>query len=442
MSCPYHPGATRRGLLGAAAGLAGVAGGIRRAAAEERALQERPLQERTGQPPLTKTSTLLQDRLLPFHGPTQNGIVTPMQGHSYFAAFDLLTDKRADIMALMQAWTAAAARITQGLPAGDKPDEAAAPQADTGEVLGLPPSRLTLTFGFGQSLFGTADADRFGLAKHRPDAFVDLPVFPGDQLVPERSGGDLSVQACGDDPQATFHAVRQLMRIGSGVAQVRWVQSGFLPGYDAKVTPRNLMGFKDGTANLPVGDKAAVDRFVWVGDEAAPWLRGGTYAVVRPIRIALEHWDQMKLGFQEQTVGREKVSGAALGGKDEFAPADLDAEDEDGNPVIPENSHLRLASPQSNDGAQILRRAYSYDNGIAMVAERWPPWRHALELDAGLFFICYQRDPRTGFIKIFERMSRFDMMNQFVTPVGGGMFVCPGGVAPGRYLAQDLFEAT
>ncbi len=432
MSCPYHPGATRRGLLGAAAGLAGVAAGVPRASG----------QERTDQPPLIKTSTLLQDRTLPFHGTYQNGIVTPMQGHSYFAAFDLLTDKRADVAALMQAWTQAAARITQGLPAGDTADDPAAPQADSGEVRGLPPSRLTLTFGFGQSLFGTPDADRFGLAKHRPEAFVDLPVFPGDQLVPERSGGDLSVQACSDDPQATFHAVRQLMRIASRVAQVRWVQSGFLPGYDAKVTPRNLMGFKDGTANLPVDDKAATDKFVWVSNEGGRWMQGGTYLVARPIRIALEHWDQMKLSFQEQTIGREKLSGAAIGNKDEFAPADFDAEDEDGNPVIPENAHLRLASPQNNDGAQILRRAYSYDNGISMVAERWPPWRHALELDAGLFFICYQRDPRTGFIKIFERMSRFDMMNQFVTPVGGGLFACPGGVAPGRYLAQDLFEAS
>jgi deferrochelatase/peroxidase EfeB len=75
-----------------------------------------------------------------------------------------------------------------------------------------------------------------------------------------------------------------------------------------------------------------------------------------------------------------------------------------------------------------------------MVAERWPPWRHAMELDAGLFFVCYQRDPRTGFIKIFDRMAKFDMLNQFVTHIGGGLFACPAGVTPGRYLAQDLFE--
>ena len=425
MSCPYGA-PTRRTLLGGAAGLAGLAAGSRPAAA---------------QPPLVRTPALQQERLLPFHGPNQNGIATPMQGHSYFAAFDLLAETRAEIAALMRAWTDAAATLAGRLPIAGASDDPAAPPADSGEVRGLPPSRLTLTFGFGQTLFSRDGVDRFGLERHRPAAFVDLPHFPGDQLAPERTGGDLSVQACADDPQAAFHAVRQLMRIAAGAARVRWVQAGFIPGYDPSVTPRNLMGFKDGTANLPVGDPAAMDRFVWVGDEGGGWMRGGSYLVARPIRIALEHWDQMKLGFQEQTVGREKVSGAAIGNKDEFAPADLDAEDEDGNPVIAENSHLRLASPHSNDGAQILRRAYNYDNGISMVAERWPPWRHALELDAGLFFVCYQRDPRSGFIRIFDRMSRFDMMNQFVTPVGGGLFACPGGVAQGRYLAQDLFEA-
>ena len=425
--CPF---ATRRGLLGAAVGLAGAIGTARAG----------QLQAGPGQPPLTKTEALPQDRLLPFHGPHQNGIVTPIQAHTYFAAFDAITPNVADIAALMQRWTDAAAKLTQGLPVGaaDAPDTA---PGDSGEVAGLPPSRLTITVGFGPSLFEKDGTDRFGLAKHRPEAFVDLPRFVGDQLVPERTGGDFSVQACGDDPQATMHAVRQFMRLADGVATVRWVQTGFVPGYDPKVTPRNLMGFKDGTANVAVGDPKALDQFVWVQDEGGPWMKGGSYVVARPIRIALEHWDRMKLAFQEQTVGRVKLSGAPLGGKDEFDVADFDAADEDGNPVVAENAHMRLAAPVNNDGAQILRRGYSYDNGVSMVAERWPPWRHAMEMDAGLLFICYQRDPRTGFIKIFDRMAKFDMLNQFVTHVGGGLFACPGGVREGGYLAQDLFEA-
>ncbi len=422
--CPF---ATRRGILGAAVGLAGAIGAGRAAAAE-------------AQPPLTKTEALPDDRVLPFYGPRQNGIVTPIQSHTYFAAFDATTTKVADIAAMMRAWTDAAAKLTQGLPIGgvDRPD---APPGDSGDVLALPPSRLTMTVGFGPSLFEKDGVDRFGLARHRPEAFVDLPRFVGDQLVPERTGGDFSVQACGDDPQATMHAVRQFMRLADGVATVRWVQAGFVPGYAPTVTPRNLMGFKDGTANVQVSDPKALDQFVWVQDEGGPWMQGGSYVVARPIRIALEHWDRMKLGFQEQTVGRLKASGAPIGGKQEFDVADFDAEDEDGNPVVAENAHMRLAAPVNNDGAQILRRGYSYDNGVSMVAERWPPWRHALELDAGLLFICYQRDPRTGFIKIFDRMAKFDMLNQFVTHVGGGLFACPGGVAKGSYYGQSLFEA-
>jgi deferrochelatase/peroxidase EfeB len=420
-------GATRRGLLGAAVGLAG---GARLAAAADT----------TDQPGLTKTDALQDGKTLPFYGAHQNGIVTPAQAHTYFAAFDVAAESRQDLAALLRTWTDAAARMTQGLPAVAAPDAPGQAPGDSGEVDGLPPSRLTLTFGFGPGLFSKDGADRFGLAARRPAAFVDLPRFTGDQLVPERTGGDLSVQACGDDPQACMHAVRQLARLAYGAANLRWVQAGFLPGYGPKVTPRNLMGFKDGTANLSVDDPEALDQFLWVGEEGGAWMRGGSYLVARPIRIALEHWDRMKLAFQEQTVGRHKASGAPLGATDEFAPADLAAEDADGNPVIPENAHVRLASPVSNGGAMMLRRGYSYDNGVSMVAERWPPWRHALELDAGLLFICYQRDPSAAFIKVFERMAKFDMMNQFVTHVGGGLFACPGGVQPGRYLGQDLFE--
>ena len=419
--CPF---ATRRGLLGAAIGLAGAVGAGRGQAAEA--------------PPLPLMSAGLPD-LVPFHGAHQSGIITPMQMHTYFAAFDVTASKTSDIANLMRRWTDAAAKLTQGLPAGATDDPAAAP-ADSGEVLGLPPCQLTITVGFGPTLFSRDGADRFGLARHCPEALVELPRFVGDQLVPERTGGDLSVQACGNDPQATMHAVRQFMRLADGVAVVRWVQAGFMAAAAGNATPRNLMGFKDGTANVAITNTKALDDYVWVQDEGG-WMQGGSYLVARPIRIALEHWDRMKLAFQEQTVGRQKISGAPVGGKGEFDAADFDAADEDGNTVIAENAHMRLAAPVNNDGATILRRGYSYDNGISMIAERWPPWRHAMEIDAGLLFICYQRDPRTGFIKIFDRMAKFDMLNQFVTHIGGGLFACPGGVAEGSYYGQRLFEA-
>lgn len=399
----------------------------------------------------------------PFWGDHQSGIVTPPQHQTYFAAFDLTTTNRGDVISLLKAWTAAAARLTGGESAQPlegglqlavppvtnavSADDAygalvpGATAADTGESAGLSPARLTLTFGFGAGLFVKDGLDRFGLASKRPAALVDMPKFTGDQLVPARTGGDLSVQACADDPQVAFHAIRQLARIADGVAQVRWVQTGFMPGYRPGETPRNLMGFKDGTDNPSVHDPKTMDEVVWVGDEGPDWMRGGSYLVVRRIRIALEHWDRMKTAFQEETVGRHKASGSPLGGTNEFDALNLDATNGNGDFVIAENSHVRLAAPAANDGARMLRRPYSYDDGVNFTAERWPPWRQGEEYDAGLFFVAYQRDPRTGFIKVFEKMAKLDMMNQFVTHVGGGLFACPPGAKPGEYIGQALFTA-
>jgi deferrochelatase/peroxidase EfeB len=196
------------------------------------------------------------------------------------------------------------------------------------------------------------------------------------------------------------------------------------------------MGFKDGTHTPP-----SINQVVWVGDDGPPWMRGGSYVVVRRIRMALEHWDRTNVSFQEQTMGRHKLSGAPLGLKDEFAPLGLDRTDKDENPIIAENAHVRLANAASNDGAEILRRGYSYNDGVNLTAERWPPWRQGMEYDAGLLFVAYQRDPRTGFVRIFENMAKFDMLNQFVTHTGGGLFACPGGIREGEYIGQRLFTA-
>lgn len=199
------------------------------------------------------------------------------------------------------------------------------------------------------------------------------------------------------------------------------------------------MGFKDGTGNPPVDDAAAMDRHVWVGDEGPGWMRGGSYVVFRRIRIALEHWERMPLDFQEQTFGRHKQSGAPLGRAGELEPADLDAVDAAGERVIPDSAHIRLAAAAQNDGVRILRRAYSYNDGVDFTVERWPPWHRGLEYDAGLLFVCYQRDPRTGFIQIYDKLAKFDMLSQFVTHTGGGLFACPGGTMPGEFIGQRLF---
>ena len=412
--------ASRRGFLGASLGGVGAMALAGTAAATPPAMMARHAKGDTE----------------PFFGPHQGGIATPPQKHLYFAAFDLVTDRREEIIGLLKSWTEAAARLTAGLPVPDAGGADKAP-VDSGEAGGLGPERLTLTIGFGPGLFKKDGVDRFGLAAHRPEALIDLPRFNGDQLIPERSGGDLCIQACADNPQVAMHAVRHLARIGAGTVQFRWAQAGFGSGGKPGETPRNLMGFKDGTMNPR--EPAAMDRFVWVGSEGG-WMRGGSYLVARPIRIALEHWDKMKLGFQEQVVGRKKDSGAPLGQKAEFEPLNLAAADADGNPLIPENCHARLAAPETNDGAQILRRAYSYDNGLSFIAERWPPWRQGM-MHAGLMFLCWQRDPRTGFVKVFENMAKFDMMNQFLTHIGSGLFACPPGARPGGFVGETLFAA-
>ncbi len=419
------PRPSRRGFLaGAAGGLAAAVSGAAQAA--------------TATPPPAVPAAPADTE--PFWGAHQAGIVTPQQSHCYFTAFDLTAKKRDEVVSLLQRWTAASARMTAGLTATALDLDPAQPATDSGEALGLKAARLTLTFGFGPGLFEKDGHDRYGLAARRPTALVDLPRFNGDQLQPERTGGDIAVQACADDPQIAFHAVRQLARLAYEAADIRWAQAGFVsePG---KQTPRNLMGFKDGTGNPDVDDPKATTKLIWSDDEGPDWMRGGSYLVARRIRIALEHWDRMKLAFQEQTIGRHKYSGAPLGLKDEYAPLNLEATDKDGNPVIPENAHVRLAAAATNDGAQLLRRGYSYNDGVNFTAERWPPWRQGMEYDAGLFFLAYQRDPRAAFIKIFERMSKFDMLNQFVTHTGGGIFACPGGAAEGEFVGQRLFQS-
>ncbi|MCH4091645.1 Dyp-type peroxidase [Acetobacter sp.] len=361
----------------------------------------------------------------------QPGIATPQEPFLYFLTFDLTAEKRQDVIDLMRRWTRAADALMAGkvLPGLIDPEDAE----------GLSAKGLTLTFGFGPGLFIRDGKDRYNLAALRPAPLADLPRFNGDQLVAAHTGGDLCVQSCAGDPQTAFHAVRILASLAYGAATPRWAQTGFMPDFGKRKTPRNLMGFKDGTINPDISNPKIADRVLWAAPGDLPWMQGGTYLVARIIRMALEHWDRMKVAFQEETMGRQKQSGAPIGGHGEFEPLTLKQTDRDGNPITAQGAHARLAAPEENDGAQILRRAYAYDNGLSYVAERWPPWRQGNEFDAGLMFLAYQQDPRTGFTKIFERMSKFDMMNQFTTHVGGGLFACPGRLT-GGYVGQTLLE--
>jgi deferrochelatase/peroxidase EfeB len=367
--------------------------------------------------------------IVPFRDVHQAGIATPAQDRLAFAAFNVTGLDQAALVALLRTWTDAAERMTRGEPIGPPETDPLAPPDDTGEPAGLRPGRLTITIGFGPSLFD----DRFGLATRRPTALADLPPFAGDFLEPGRSGGDLCLQACADDPQVAFHAVRNLARLGRGTVVMRWFQLGFgrtASTSSAQVTPRNLQGFKDGTNNIVAENEPLMRDHVWVGDETdQPWLRDGSYLVIRRIRMLIESWDRTSLGEQERVIGRRKSSGAPLGATAEHDPVDLGAAAADGTPIIATDAHVRQAAPSAGAGERILRRGYSYTDGIDPLTGL---------LDAGLFFIAYQQDPLRGFVPIQRRLAGQDALNEYIRHTGSALFACPPGVGAGGWWGETL----
>lgn len=387
----------------------------------------------------------------PFYGRHQSGIVTDTQQHTVLAAFDLNTTSREHVTQVLRRWSDLAAQLTQGrsatIPIYDPADVSNAYADTTGkstssdslEAWQAGPNRLTITIGLGRGLFLHDGTDRFGLAGKLPPQLIELPQFPGDQLADDQSDGDLVIHACGDDLQVVFHAVRSLARVSPDIATLRWTQIGYSPSNSAG-TPRNLMGFKDGTINSNAHPPADLTATLWAGSDGPGWMQDGSYLVYRRIRITLEHWDRLPVPAQEQVIGRQKVSGAPLGGSHEFDALALQVRDAAGKLHIPETAHVRLAAPETNNGAVLIRRAFSYNNGTTQFTERWPPWRQALEYDAGLLFLGYQRDPRTAFLPINSRLAINDALNQFITHTASAIFALPPGASgPGHWVGETLF---
>ncbi|MDQ0725751.1 iron uptake transporter deferrochelatase/peroxidase subunit [Microbacterium sp. W4I20] len=411
-------GLSRRGLLGLAigGGVAGLAVGVGSGLAGGVAI---------GRAGANEDSKVAYE----FFGAHQAGITTPVQDHLHFASFDMMprTD-RDDLMTLLQDWTYAASRMVQGLDVsatGAVGGSAEEPPDDTGEAQGLPASGLTITFGFGPGLFENEDGDRYGIAARRPPGLERLPAFLGDDLDPQTSHGDLCIQACADDPQVAVHAIRNLSRIAFGRARLRWSQLGFgktSRTTAAQATPRNLFGFKDGTANILSDDAEALEKHVWVGASDEPaWMAGGSYLVARKIAMLIETWDRVRLSEQDTIVGRDKGEGAPLSGGSESTAPDFSGA------AIDANAHVRLAHPDQNDGIRILRRGYNYVDGNNDLGR----------LDAGLFFLSYQRDPEQ-FITLQRRLST-DRLNEYIRHVGSGIWAVPAGATPGSYIGAELF---
>ncbi|WP_270285425.1 iron uptake transporter deferrochelatase/peroxidase subunit [Streptococcus koreensis] len=345
-----------------------------------------------------------------FYGKHQSGITTPMQKNIYFVVLDLHTKDKEEIIQLFKDWTNYSEKLVNGDLVKKDGSNALLPPSDTGETVGLNPYRLTLTFGVSASFL-----TKLGLEKKRPKLFRDLPAFPKEQLREQYTGGDIVIQACADDEQVAFHAVRNLIRKGRNKVTMKWSQSGFAAIGDRMETPRNLFGFKDGTANVTT--EKDFDKVVW--SDSQDWMKNGSYMAVRRIIMHLETWDRTNLQEQENTFGRYKESGAPFGKQNEFDEVDLS--------LLPVDSHVRLAKEVD---LPILRRSYSYSDGIDPKTGQF---------DAGLLFIAFQKDP-DRFVKIQTNLGADDKMNEYVTHIGTGLFACFGGVKEGGYIGQDLFE--
>jgi deferrochelatase/peroxidase EfeB len=424
---------SRRRLLGVSgtAAVAGVVAGATGAYAVSRASDAAA----AGAPSSTAAPALALDAAIPFRGTHQAGIVTPAQDRLHFVALDVVTKDPAQLRELLKAWTRAAERMTAGAEAapgglvGGGPNRA---PDDTGEAYGLPASGLTITIGYGPSLFD----DRFGLESKKPAALQDLPAFTGDQLEPRRTGGDLCIQACANDPQVAVHAVRNLVRIGFGVVAVRWSQLGFgrtSSTSTAQATPRNMFGFKDGTNNLKAEEPESLAQHVWVAKDdekgGGAWMAGGSYLVARRIRMHIEVWDRTPLQEQEDIIGRDKKEGAPLGQAKEFDPLDFTKKGPDGEPAIPVDAHVKLAHESQLGGVRILRRGYNFTDGSDGLGH----------LDAGLFFLAYMRDPQKQFVPMQRALAKSDGLNEYIEHNGSAVFACPPGVAAGEHWGQALF---
>lgn len=410
-------GVSRRGLVGGAIGVAATATVV--AAAAGRAQADGPSASASA------ASTGKAAAAYPFQGEHQQGILTPIQRHAAFVSFDVTAANRRELQAALRELTDQARFLTKGgIPASDG---IGATPSDNG-ILGpvVPADALTATVSVGASLFD----DRYGLAALKPARLRQMDEFPNDALDRSVCDGDLLLQLCADNVDTVTHALRQIMRSTRGALQVRWRKDGFMSPPRPSGTPRNLLGFKDGTANPSTADSALMDQLVWTmagGDEPA-WVAGGSYHVVRVIRMLVEFWDRVSLLEQQQMIGRDRITGAPLTGTHEFdVPAY--AQDSTGD-TIPFSAHIRLANPRNGqtDDQRMLRRGFNYDAGTDVNGQ----------LDMGLIFNCFNQDLDRQFVTVQKRLVDEPLVD-YISPFGGGyFFALPGVRDRGDWLGRGL----
>ncbi|MBR7830675.1 deferrochelatase/peroxidase EfeB [Actinospica sp. MGRD01-02] len=399
-SCPFN---RRSFLRGAAAGAVGTAvtGGVLIGGAHADA-------------DAANSGGVATAESYPFHGVNQSGILTPAPGEkqafSCFAAFDSTAASKADLTALMKTLTERARFLT----AGGVPENLgiSQPPSDS-DVLGpdVPADGLTVTLGVGSSLFD----DRYGLASLKPAKLKPMTIFPNDSPESAWMHGDLSLQLCANHPDTVHHAIRDIAKHTRGGMQLRWKIEGYNSPPRPSGTPRNLLGFKDGTAN-PTGSLAS--DLVWSASGEPAWAKGGTYQVIRLIRMLVEFWDRVSINEQETMFGRRRDSGAPLDGNAETDTPDY-AADPNGD-VIPLDAHIRLANPRTSATAnqRMIRRSYNYDLGLDENGD----------IQAGHIFVAYNQDLERQFETVQKRLIGEPLID-YVQPFGGGYFYALPGVA-------------
>jgi deferrochelatase/peroxidase EfeB len=418
-AAPASPGrrSFMRGALGFGAGAAaGLAGGAAVGYA------------RHGSSPATSfPAELSEGRLpaVPFHGVHQAGILPKPQRQTIAVSFDVTAETRGDLAGLLRTLTARARFLAAG--GTPPPVGITAPPPDSG-ILGprVVADGLTVTVALGASLFD----GRYGLSGRKPAYLTTMGTFPNDDLDPAQCHGDLAIQVAAGSTDTVLHALRDLTRHTRGGMQVRWRIDGFSSPPRPAGTPRNLMGFKDGIANPGTTDPSQMRALVWArpGEEEPAWTAGGSYLVIRLIRMYTEFWDRVSVTEQERMFGRRRDNGAPLTGNSEFDIPDYRADPT--GAVIPLNSHIRLANPRTPPTAssRILRRAYNYDRGTDAVGD----------LDMGLIFTCYQQNIKRQFEAVQKRLIGEPLVD-YISPFGGGyFFALPGVTGENDYYGRTL----
>jgi deferrochelatase/peroxidase EfeB len=367
--------------------------------------------------------------IVPFYGIHQAGITTPTPAAGLVVSFDVLAKNKQDLTRLLQTLTTRIEFLTKG---GKVPQiDPKLPPVNSG-VMGdqVFPDNLTVTVAVGASLFD----GRFGLEKVKPIHLVNMPAFPNDALDGDRCHGDVLLQFCSNTAETNIHALRDIIKNLPDLISLRWQLDGFLPPHTIKKpgeSVRNLLGFKDGTANLDAGDNKLMNKAVWVQPKShePAWTTGGTYQVVRIIRNKVEFWDRTPLKEQQEIIGRDKYSGAPLGMKQEKDIPKYE-EDPEGKTIF-KTAHIRLANPRKSDLGFILRRGFNYSRGYTKSGQ----------LDMGLLFVCFQADLERGFITVQERLNG-EPLEEYIRPVGGGyFFALPGIENQNSYFGKTLLES-